>query len=239
VRIRRAAASLLAAGLLGILVLPGPTSALEVRTIGTSVRGKPILAYRIGDPTSPNTALVVGAIHGDEPAGIKIAERLRNQYAAIGGVDLWVVDTINPYGVAAGRRTNAHKVDLNRNWDYRWRSGARDGYYPGPSPFSEPETRAMRDFISEIQPETSIWFHQPWNAVLRPCSGPAELQHRYAKVAHMKTSCRGNDLRGTAITWQNATFPGTQAIVVELPGGKIRQPSVRRNARAVAAVIAP
>jgi protein MpaA len=239
VRLRRAAISLLAAGLLAVLLVPASSSALEERTIGTSVRGKAIKAYRVGDPTSQNTALVVGSIHGDEPAGIKITDRLRNQYAAIAGVDLWVVPTINPDGLAAHRRTNAHKVDLNRNWDYRWRSGPRDGYYPGPGPFSEPETRAMRDFISEIQPETSIWFHQPWNAVLRPCSGPADLQRRYAKVAHMRTSCRGDGLRGTAITWQNAHFPGTQAMVVELDGGKIGKRTVRRNARAVAAVIAP
>jgi protein MpaA len=238
VRGHRAAVLLIAAGLL-LSLLPASASAEEVRTIGTSVRGKPIKAYRIGDPTSPNTALVVGTLHGDEPAGIKVAERMRRQYAGIGGVDLWVVESLNPDGTAANRRTNAHKVDLNRNWDFGWRPGPRDGYYPGTHPFSEPETRAMRDFLTEIQPETSIWFHQPWGAVLRPCKGPAGLQRRYAKLVKMKTSCRGDDLRGTAITWQNANFPGTTAMVVELRGGKIRKRTVRRHARAITDVVVP
>ncbi len=234
-----AAAALIAAVGLAATSIPGDAAPLESRQIGSSVGGKPIMAYRLGDPSSTRKALVVGAIHGDEAAGLKITDVLERSYADIEGVDLWVVESANPDGVARGTRVNAHGVDLNRNWPHRWRPGKRDGYFPGPNPFSEPESRAMRDFIAEIQPAVSIWFHQPWNAVLAPCRGPAPLQRRYAKIARMKTSCRGAKLHGTAIQWQNATFPGTAAIVVELRAGKLPRDLARRNARAIAAIAAP
>lgn len=237
-RARAAAAATLA--LLACLLAPAfGNAAVETRQIGTSLRGKPIMAYRIGDPASTRKALVVGAIHGNETAGMKVADLLEQGYGAIVGVDLWVVPSINPDGVAAHRRTTARGVDLNRNWANRWRHGARDGYYPGTGPFSEPESRAMRDFIAEIQPAVSIWYHQPWNAVLVPCHGPAPLQRRYAQIAGMETSCRGERLRGTAIDWQNAAFPGTTALVVELRAGKQSRALIRRNARAAAAILAP
>lgn len=224
---------------LGAGVLPGGAATTPVEQIGSSVRGDPIVAIRLGDPNSTRKALVVGAIHGDEAQGLKVTAALRREFSDIQGVELWVVDSANPDGVAADRRLNAHRVDLNRNWSYRWRSGPRDGYYPGPEPFSEPESQAMRDLIQRIQPQVSVWYHQPWNAVLAPCRGPAPLQRRYAEIAHMQRSCRGAKLRGTAIQWQNHTFPGTTAIVVELGPGRISQATAERNARAVAAIAGP
>jgi protein MpaA len=224
-----------AAALIGSAV-PSAATTTPAERIGSSVRGKPIEAIRLGDPTSPRKALVVGNIHGDEPGGLKVTAALRRRFSDIQGVDLWVVDTANPDGLAAHRRVNAHGVDLNRNWSYRWRPGPRTGYYPGPSPFSEPESRALRDLIERIQPQVSIWYHQPWNAVLAPCDGTAPVQGRYAKIAHMRRSCGGAKLRGTAILWQNHTFPGTTAFVVELAPGRISKATAQRNAHAVAAI---
>jgi len=43
-----------------------------------------------------------------------------------------------------------HGVDLNRNWDFYWLEGSTDKFantYKGPEPWSEPEAKAMRDFI--------------------------------------------------------------------------------------------
>ncbi|MGE5654691.1 MAG: M14 family zinc carboxypeptidase, partial [Bacillota bacterium] len=40
-------------------------------------------------------------------------------------------------------------IDLNRNWGYEWRvmTGSTMPDYGGPEPWSEPETRAVRDFV--------------------------------------------------------------------------------------------
>ena len=59
--------------------------------------------------------------------------------------------TINPDGVAAGTRGNAHGVDLNRNFPYDWRP-LGGGEYSGPAPLSEPESRAAHRLILESSP---------------------------------------------------------------------------------------
>jgi N-acetylmuramoyl-L-alanine amidase len=202
---------------------------------GHSVRGQRLVAVRIGDPDATRTALVVGNIHGDEPAGTAVTRQLLRRFAGIHGVALWVVKTVNPDGLSAGSRRNAHGVDLNRNFGYRWRPGApSSGYYPGPRAFSEPETRAAGSLVTRIDPQVSIWFHQPWGQVLAPCRGPVPLQRRFSRASGIPLKrCRGQHLHGTAISWQNHAFPGTQAFVVELPGGAISTAAARRDARAV------
>ncbi|MDQ2935713.1 MAG: DUF2817 domain-containing protein, partial [Chloroflexota bacterium] len=207
--------------------------------VGHSVQGRPIVAVRVGDPTSPRKALVVGVIHGDETAGAAVTRQILRRYRGIGGVDLWVVRSVNPDGLAHHTRRNAHGVDLNRNFSYRWRDGVRtsSGYYPGPRPFSEPESRVVRKLVRQLQPQVSIWFHQPWDQVLAPCHGDASLQRRFSQLSGIPmTRCRGEDLHGTAIDWQQHTFPGTDAFVVELPEGSTSAAAAKRDARAVVKV---
>ncbi len=62
----------------------GPAGAPKVRVVfGKSLKGRPLVAVRIGDPTSSRKALVVGVIHGDETAGAPVIRELRRRYAAI------------------------------------------------------------------------------------------------------------------------------------------------------------
>jgi murein peptide amidase A len=207
-------------------------------TFGTSVRGEKLRAVRLGDPEATRKVLVVGSIHGNETEGHEIVRRLRHSHRDTPGVQLWVVKTVNPDGVDAGTRKNARGVDLNRNFSYRWRGGVppSSGYYPGPHPFSEPESRAVRRIARRLKPRVTIWYHQPWGQVLLPCHGPARKQKRYARIARLPVErCRGQRLRGTATRWQNHHLPGT-AFVVELPGGELRNSAARRHARAVAKV---
>ena len=209
----------------------------ESRVIGRSVGGRPIVARQLGDPDGERVALVVGVIHGDERAGLRVLDRLRGFGDRLENTQLWAIDALNPDGLKAHARKNAHGVDLNRNFPYRWRGGVprSSGYYPGPSPASEPETRAALEFIEGIQPDVSIWYHQPWGAVLA-CRGRPPLAARYARLAKLGTSCRGRGLRGTAISWENATVRGSTAFVVEFPAGQINSRTARRHARAAAII---
>ena len=211
--------------------------AAEARVIGRSVQGRPIEAVRLGDPAAERVALVVGLIHGDEHAGLRIVDRIEGRAGELQGVQLWLVPSINPDGARTDSRKNAHGVDLNRNFPHRWRGGPprSSGYYPGPGPASEPETQAVIEFVREIKPEISVWYHQPWGAVLA-CRGHPAAAARYAKLARMRTTCRGKGLGGTVIGWENAEMPGTSAFVVELPAGKIRGRAARRHAGAAIAI---
>jgi N-acetylmuramoyl-L-alanine amidase len=205
--------------------------------LGHSVRGREIAAVRVGDRSSPNKALVVGAIHGDEPAGTAITRRIVRRFGDVRGVDLWVVRTVNPDGLAAGERRNSHGVDLNRNFSYRWRSGSpSSGYYPGPHPFSEPESRLVQRLIRRLRPGLTIWFHQPWGQVLAPCHGPAPAERQFSRLSRIPLKrCRGQHLPGTATSWQEHRVGGT-AFVVELPGGPISKRTAARDARAAVKV---
>jgi protein MpaA len=205
---------------------------------GHSVKDRKLEAVRLGDPSARRTALVVGVIHGNERAGEGVIHELRRRYADVDDVDLWTVEAVNPDGAARDTRQNAHGVDLNRNFSYHWQGGVprSSAEYPGPHPFSEPESRAAARLIKRIRPNVTIWYHQPWGAVLLPCHGKARVEKRYARIASFpKQRCRGEHLPGTATSWQEHRVGGT-AFVVELPGGGISDDAARRHARAAAKV---
>jgi protein MpaA len=205
--------------------------------LGRSVQKRAITAVQVGDPAGSRVALVVGNIHGDERAGLRIVRAIKREASrhagALAGTQLWAIATVNPDGLRAHTRKNSHGVDLNRNYPYRWRGGVphSSGYYPGPRPASEPETRAVMAFVRRIRPEVSIWYHQPWGAVLA-CRGRPRLAVRYARLVGMRTSCRGNGLRGTAVTWEADAIPGSTAFVVEMPPGGISGRTASRQSRA-------
>ena len=113
--------------------------------IGRSVQGRPITLARIGDPAAPRKVLAVGCIHGNEPAGRGIVADLMRASPAP-DTQLLLVRDMNPDGFAHHQRTNAHGVDLNRNSPEHW-AGA------GARPWSEPETRAIRDLILRELPD--------------------------------------------------------------------------------------
>ena len=86
-------------------------------------------------------------MHGNEPAP-RYALRGLVEGATVVGLDLWVVPVYNPDGLAHHTRKNAHGVDPNRNYPYKW-ARLTGNYYSGRRPSSEPETRAVVLFVLE------------------------------------------------------------------------------------------
>jgi protein MpaA len=220
------------AALLG-LAFTVPGAAPHGVLLGRSVEGRKILAVELGDPASARKALVVGLIHGNEPAGIPIIRRLR-RLGPVPGVDLWLVPDFNPDGHAADRRWNAHRVDLNRNFPWRWRHST-GVYASGPRPASEPETRIMMRLIARLRPRVTIWFHQHLNMVVLT-GGNLGLQRRFARLVGLRAG-RLRCCPGTATGWSNGHFPGTTAFVVELHAGSLSPREVDRFARAIRIVV--
>jgi protein MpaA len=221
---------------------PAPAPALPAATrvvIGHSTRGHRLVAYRVGNPDSPRKALVVGDIHGDEPEGIRVVHAIRSM-RGIAGVDLWLIDTVNPDGLAAHRRQDAGGVDLNRNFATGWRRTGPPGfrYYAGPHAFSEPESQAVRALVLRLRPAVTVWYHQPYGYVIPPLGGGnLAVVHDYARLVHDAVRVPpGPRDPGQAPTWENATVAGSTAFIVELPAYPLPQGAIVRHARAAVAV---
>jgi protein MpaA len=198
-------------------------------TIGHSVQGRPIFLLESGPSSAALTVLVVGAIHGNEAAGMRITRRLVAA-GAPGGTELLVLPTINPDGLAAGTRGNAHGVDLNRNFPFAWRS-LGGGEYSGPQPLSEPEARAAQRLILRERPDVTIWFHQPFGLVDRPEGNPLAAR-RFSQLIGLPLVRLPGPYPGSASRWQNHRLPHSTAFVVELPP-HVSSGLVRRGTAAV------
>ncbi|HEY4515369.1 MAG TPA: M14 family metallopeptidase [Candidatus Paceibacterota bacterium] len=155
---------------------PSVSGNKESEAIGKSVEGSDITAYHYG--TGSKEVLFVGGIHGGyEWNSALVAYQLMDYLKANptiipSNVKVTVIPVLNPDGLAkvvgkTGRftvadvpvsqtlqvagRFNASGVDLNRNFDCDWQSSAmwQDTTVSGGDVvFSEPESSAMRDYIT-------------------------------------------------------------------------------------------
>jgi murein peptide amidase A len=212
-----------------------PVTPAATTLTGHSVRGAVITALRLGDAGDGPSVLVIGAIHGNERAGISIVRRLAHDSASR-HVRLWVVADLNPDGSRADTRGNAHGVDLNRNFSWRWRPRTPPGttYYAGTGPLSEPESRFAHRLILRLRPDVTIWFHQSETAV-DTSGGSTTIEARFARRVALPLR-RLIRYPGSATTWQAHRFPRATAFVVELPPGALTARAARAYARAVLAL---
>lgn len=219
---------------------PTPDPGPEQIEIGRSVLNQPILAVRFG--LGDRHFVFVGGINtGYAPSGVAVAQAAVDYFtthseAVPATATIYVVLDANPDsnyapGERAGR-LNANGVDLNRNWDCAWQPDARfENEYVsgGPQPFSEPETRALADFILARQPvAVIIWTARFTGGLASPGScnqySPAsqELAGIYAVAAGYQAAAyettrpgRGIPITGDATNWLDAQ--GIPTINVLLP----------------------
>lgn len=151
------------------------TTSERSRTIGYSVRGRSINATYFG--TGSKKILLVGTLHGNEANTGNMLNSfiayLRGNQQSIGSDRTFiVVPFANPDGSAANFRFNMNNVDLNRNFgtpDWQALTYWQNRSYPsggGSGPFSEPESRALRDLILSDNVTHIITYHSNANMVL-------------------------------------------------------------------------
>lgn len=207
---------------------PDRPAVIGKRVLGQSVDGRDLVAWHLGDPGRPKV-LLVATMHGNEGAPRQLLQSLRDGLT-VGGIDLWVLPTYNPDGLAAGTRKNAHGVDLNRNFPYHW-ADLDGNYESGAKAGSEPETRAMMRFLRRIKPDWILSFHQPLYGVDTDSKRP-KFSRRVARHLHLpaKSFTCGGVCHGTMTGWFNHEFRGT-ALTVEY-GAHPRARQLRRRAPA-------
>jgi protein MpaA len=190
---------------------------VQQQVIGQSVEGRPITAVERGTPGG-TVVLVIGCIHGDEDAGMAVVDALMTD-AIPDGVDLWLVPSMNPDGQAHQVRSNAHRVDLNRNFPQGWAPLGQpgDSQYAGTGPASEPETKAIVDLVDQIRPSLTVWYHQDLNRIDVGSGRAGQIQRRYAELTGLPLEpVTGGTYTGTATQWEAARVPKCVAFIVEL-----------------------
>ncbi len=174
---------------------PAESAKLVPKTeiIGASVGARAIKAYTYG--TGKTRLLFVGGIHGGyEWNSVLLAYQFMDYLEAHptalpANLTVSVVPSANPDGVfkvvgkegrftaldastdktiLASGRFNAHTVDLNRNFDCKWKPESTWQSRPvsaGTAAFSEPEAQAIRSFVLKNKPDVVVFWHSQANAV--------------------------------------------------------------------------
>ncbi len=232
-----------------------PTEAAGGLVIGQSVEGRPIVAQRIGDGRIK--VVLVSDVHGQYEANTQaLAEELRAHFAAhpeevAPDISLWIIPTMNPDGLATGHRWNAHDVDLNRNADTDLDGCAGNDWSPdtvgwegelpgagGDYPFSEPETRAIRDFMADAW--IAVLYHSAAGEIyVDTCQRHAPT----AKLAEVLSSATGYPVpeagwAGYRITGDLGDYlagEGVASVTVELVDHE--KPEFERNLEGVRALL--
>jgi hypothetical protein len=145
--------------------MPGQRS-----VIGRTSEGRDIEMFSVG--TGVYKVLIVGGIHGGYEANS--VELVKEMLRAFSEHPEWIPDSVtlafvpdeNPDGMAHGDRFSANGIDLNRNWPtVDWTSNAYNQYgkltpgLGGLAPLSEPETRALHQWVVDNQPIGFISYH--------------------------------------------------------------------------------
>jgi protein MpaA len=207
--------------------------------LGYSTKGRPIVAKRSGNPSADAILLVVGQMHGDEPKGRAVVKAIRkSKISSTARFQIWTITTMNPDGAKKFTRANARKVDLNRNFSVRWKKSTKGLYYSGKRPRSEKETRAMMSFISRLNPDGIVSFHQHANTVFSVCNAKNRpwVQRTGALMklpVDLGTNCKKEDktYSGTMNDWFTTTFNGWFATVEQPASHMVTKSKIRRYAR--------
>ncbi len=218
--------------------------------IGVSVEGRDIEVYTYG--TGGRQLLFVGGMHGGyEWNSVLLAyqfmDYLKKNPSVVGdSLTVSVIPSLNPDGVykvvgkegrflatevsgdkdtLASARFNANQVDLNRNFDCKWKpesSWQSRKVSAGSRAFSEPEAEALRNFVLERNPVAVIFWHSKANAVYASeCENgilptTLDIMNAYAKAAGYSAvkSFDSYEITGDAEGWLASI--GIPAITVEL-----------------------
>ena len=137
-----------------------------------STAGRPIKVLRLepADGLIKWRFLVQGGLHGDEKLGPEFVRWLANHFATsipikMNGIAIDFIPESNPDGVHLNQRGNSNGINLNRNFAVGWGISREN---PGPKPFSENETQALKRLIETQNYTATIDIHGYVNWIVLP-----------------------------------------------------------------------
>lgn len=220
------------------------TSCKRTYSIGKSVEGRTIYSYYLGNGSKK--IIFYAAMHGSESNTRStlmywISELENNIDRIPDDKTVIVIPSLNPDGVYNGTRFNSNGVDINRNFDSStWTTGTYflSRYYPnggGDKPFSEPETRAIRDIILREKPYLTISYHSAAGYVIPSNTNKGiDLGRVYSNLSGYRYIAPGTegsfsyDITGAFGEW--AQENGYNSLTIELSSAYNSQFSQNKNA---------
>ena len=193
---------------------------LEKKIFGYSENGRAIYGYETG--AGKNALLLIAGMHGREKGGKdlldKLAEEVLSDPSLISPTNkLIIIPLVNPDGYYGGQdKVNANGVNLNRNFGTsQWVQYEGEDLFAGAKPFSESESRVIKDLVEQFQPRMMIAFHSQGHIVSPEAGDPSiKLARWYAGKTGYHYFDEW-DYAGTATRWfQELT--DNPAITVEL-----------------------
>ncbi|XP_046998059.1 carboxypeptidase B-like [Schistocerca americana] len=240
---------------------------VRVETIGQSYEGRSLDVIQIssgGDGARP-VILMDAGIHAREWIAPAAALYVINQLvengvhsSLVNSIDWHILPLINPDGYEytfttdrMWRKTRSfgpflcRGVDANRNFDFHWNEvGTSESScgeaYAGEGPFSEPETRALRDYVLKNADRIKLYLtlHSYGGYILYPWGYTTELPedwetlHALAKEANAAQIAAGGQnftigssrnamypVSGNSDDWVKAVAGVPLSYTIELPAG--------------------
>lgn len=227
-----------------------PALAKSQRIIGASVEGRNIEVYSFG--SGKKHLVFVGGVHGGyEWNSVLLTYKFIDYLNANPGfvpkdITVHIMPSANPDGIykvtkkegrftevdvpkdealLASGRFNANNVDINRNFDCKWQPKSTwraKEVSAGAASFSEPESKAVRDLIQEVDPIAVVFWHSQANAVYASqCENGVlpdtlTLMNLYSKASGYAAiqSFDAYEVTGAADDWLASI--GVPAVTVEL-----------------------
>lgn len=191
-----------------------------------SEKGVPIFYFEKQGlfPDRAKKILTMSLIHGDETSAGSVSRSWISRLVDLKSRNTWrVIPIVNPDGFKAGTRTNANKVDVNRNfptskWEKyaikRWKKTKKSDprRYPGPAPGSEKETQCLLKHFADFKPDFIISVHTPLGIL--DFDGPKHI--RFPKFSPLPWLSLGNYPGSLGrYMWRDRNVP---VLTIELKG---------------------
>lgn len=177
--------------------------------IGSSESGKPIYFIAVRKTAFP-VGIFQYAIHAREYITSYLALKQIKYYLRCGKKGtVYFIPLVNPDGVEiclSGRplyKANARGVDLNVNFDANWGNGKfnkrvrGESDYVGRRPFSESETKALRDFTLLVKPDVTVSYHSKGEEIYYEFGQTVPELEKHKRIADAVAEVTGYKIKST------------------------------------------